>query len=105
MAAIVKALQTAPEPAAFTPEIMDIVIEPDYRIEERTDGEWLVKGKKVDRLAAVTNFDQDEAVSRFQNILIKLGVEEALVRAGARTGDMVSVSDHRFTFRPSLKHR
>ncbi len=105
MGAVVKALQTAPEPAAFTPDIMDIVIEPDFKVEQRSDGEWHVQGKKVNTLVAVTNFDQDEAVSRFQNILIKLGVEEALVRAGARTGDSVCVSDHRFTFRPSLKHR
>jgi GTP-binding protein len=105
MMAVVKALQTAPEPAAFTPDVMDIVIEPDFKVEQRSDGEWHVQGKKVNTLVAVTNFNQDEAVSRFQNILIKLGVEEALVRAGARTGDSVCVSDHRFTFRPSLKHR
>ena len=105
MGAVAQALRTAPEPAAFTPDVMDIVIEPDFEVEQRSDGEGHVQGKKVNTLVAVTNFNQDEAVSRFQNILIKLGVEEALVRAGARTGDSVCVSDHRFTFRPSLKHR
>jgi GTP-binding protein len=83
---------------------VDIVIEPDFQVEQTNDG-WRVTGKKAARLAAITHFDQDEAVSRFQNILVKWGVEDALVKAGARAGDAVTVGDHRLTFRPALKHR
>ncbi|MBL8022972.1 MAG: GTPase ObgE [Elusimicrobia bacterium] len=105
MLAVVKSLDRAPEPATFTPDIIDIIIEPDFRIEHPSENRWRVTGKKITRLVAMTHFDQDEAVSRFQNILIKMGVEESLVREGAKTGDIVSVSDHDLTFRPSLKHR
>lgn len=101
---VAKALDKAPAPAAFEPDPVDIVIEPDFQVEQTNDG-WRVTGKKAARLAAITHFDQDEAVSRFQNILVKWGVEDALVKAGARAGDAVTVGDHRLTFRPALKHR
>jgi GTP-binding protein len=103
--AVSKSLNRVPEPTSFAPDKVDIVIEPDFRIENSGNNRWVVTGKKIARLVAMTHFDQDEAVSRFQNILIKMGVEESLVKAGAKTGDIVSVSDHNLTFRPSLKHR
>jgi GTP-binding protein len=104
MDAVVKALDKAPAVASFAPDPVDIVIEPDFQVEQTNDG-WRVTGKKANRLAAITNFDQDEAVSRFQNILVKWGVEDSLIKAGAQAGDPVTVGDHRLIFRPALKHR
>ncbi|MBL0059085.1 MAG: GTPase ObgE [Elusimicrobia bacterium] len=105
LVAVTRALKVAPPPPAFVPEAMDIVIEPDYQVEKLGENAWLVTGKKVARLVAVTNFHQDEGLSRFQNILNKIGVEAALTREGARPGDLVTVGDHQFPFSPSLKRR
>ncbi len=105
LARVARALAKLPEPPPFVPERAEIVIEPDYFVEARGPGRWRVAGRKIDRLVAVTHFDQDEALSRFQNILVKMGVEDALARDGAHPGDDVQVGDHAFTFRPSKNRR
>ncbi len=38
-------------------------------------------------------WDLEEAVRRFQRILEHLGVEEALLEAGAKTGDTVRIGE------------
>ncbi len=50
-----------------------------------------VRGKKVERVVAMTNFDQDEALMRLHRVLTALGVTDALAQAGAREGDRVRI--------------
>ena len=57
-----------------------------------------VCGKKVEKLAQMTNFKEDEAVVRFQNILKKMGVEVALEEKGCKVGDTVRILDFEFVF-------
>ncbi len=54
---------------------------------------WVVRGKKVERLARMTNWDYYDAILRFQRILDRMGVTEALVKAGVREGDTVRIGD------------
>lgn len=61
-----------------------------------------VRGRKVERLFAMTNFDQEEAVRRFQNILKKMGVEKLLEREGAQPGDTIMIGDMEFTYQKSF---
>jgi len=105
MAHMAKVLAHLPEPAPFEPEPADVVIEPDFAIETVDPGVWRVGGKKIDRLVAITNFDQDEALSRFQNILKKMGVDDSLSRSGAHAGDRVQVGTHEFKYRPDMHRR
>jgi len=76
---------------------------PVYRVEEdpqvfeiarEPDGAWRVKGKSVERAAAMTYWEYDEAVRRFQKILEHLGVEQALKEAGTRNGDTVRIGEY-----------
>lgn len=76
-----------------------INLEPDFWVEKGLVG-YAVKGKKVERLLAMTNFKLPEAVQRTQNILKKIGVERELTSSGARTGDAVKILDYEFTFEP-----
>ncbi|MGQ0644497.1 MAG: GTPase ObgE [Elusimicrobiota bacterium] len=99
LSAVAKALDAAPEPAPFAPECADYFLPPDFTV-EREGGVFHVRGKKVETLAAMTHFSQDEALARFQKILRKMGVEKALDRAGAAAGDQVAVGDFQFTYRP-----
>ena len=45
-------------------------------------------------------FRSEEAVTRLQRKLISMGVEKALVKAGARLGDEVRIGDAAFDFDP-----
>ncbi len=57
------------------------------------DGIYYVSGERIERAAAMTYWDYDEAVLRFHKTLEALGVVEALAKAGARPGDTVFVGD------------
>lgn len=63
------------------------------------DADFLVSGKAIDRLVAMTNFDNEEAVRRFQVIWRKLGIEEALKEAGVQEGQTVRIRDMVFEYR------
>ncbi len=86
-------VEIEPEPD----EPMRFVIELDFTVEREEDA-FLVKGAKVERLAAMTNFNQEEGARRFQNILKKMGVEKELLRQGAEYGDTVKVGNREFFF-------
>ena len=51
-------------------------------------------GRRIERAAAMTYWDYDEAVMRFQNILETLGISKALVEAGVEVGDTVYIGDY-----------
>jgi GTP-binding protein len=57
------------------------------------DGVYYVSGDRIERAAAMTYWDYDEAVLRFHKTLETLGVVDALARAGVRTGDTVYIGD------------
>jgi len=58
----------------------------------RREGEaFRVVGRRIERLAAQTNFDNPESAERFQRDLARLGVERELVRAGVSAGDSVRI--------------
>jgi GTP-binding protein len=57
----------------------------------REEGAYRVIGRRIERLAAQTNFDNAESAERFQRDLARLGVEKELVKAGVTTGDMVRI--------------
>ena len=73
------------------------IYEPDFII-EKEDNIFVISGKKVEKLAQMTNFKEDEAVVRFQNILKKMGVEVALEEKGCKVGDTVRILDFEFVF-------
>jgi len=64
---------------------------PDAFQVSREDGAYRVVGRRIERLAAQTNFDNPESAERFQRDLQKLGVERELVKAGVNTGDTVKI--------------
>ncbi|GAA3141360.1 GTPase ObgE [Streptomyces rectiviolaceus] len=55
------------------------------------DGIYRVRGEKPERWVRQTDFNNDEAVGYLADRLNRLGVEEALMKAGARTGDGVAI--------------
>ena len=52
---------------------------------------YQVRGKKPERWVRQTDFANDEAVGYLADRLNQIGIEDALVKAGARAGDMVVI--------------
>jgi Obg family GTPase CgtA-like protein len=50
-----------------------------------------VRGHKIERLAAQTNFDVEESAERFQGDLIRLGIDHELRRQGVGAGETVRI--------------
>jgi len=66
-----------------------------FSIAREEDG-WRVRGAKVERVVAMTNWEYDEAVMRFQRILEAMGISAALEEAGVEVGDTVRIGDIEF---------
>lgn len=60
----------------------------------REPGGWRVLGQAIERAAAMTYWEYDQSVRRFQRILQTLGIEEALREAGIQPGDTVYIGDY-----------
>lgn len=55
------------------------------------DGIYRVRGEKPERWVRQTDFNNDEAVGYLADRLNRLGVEDSLMKAGARAGDGVAI--------------
>jgi GTP-binding protein len=64
--------------------------EPAFVI-ENIDGVFEVSGKRIEKLAAMTNFDTDEGLERFQRIINRMGLEDALRQQGIQAGQTVRI--------------
>lgn len=58
---------------------------------ESEDGAYRVRGRRIERIAAQTDFENEESAERFQRDLARLGVERELVKAGVGAGDTVRI--------------
>ena len=70
----------------------------DFTISREEDGAFRVKGKAIERLVAMTYFENEEALRRFQRILRKNGIDEALRERGIQAGEYVRIGDMEFEF-------
>jgi GTPase len=59
---------------------------------------WVVRGKKVERLIAMTDLANEAGVRRMQRILERMGVVGRLRDLGARDGDSVRIGTTEFDF-------
>ena len=62
-------------------------------------GDFVVSGKSLDKLVAMTNFGNDEAVRRFQYIWRIKGIDKKLQEKGIKEGDTVHIGDMEFEYR------
>jgi GTP-binding protein len=67
-------------------------------IVREADGSFVVLGRSALRAVALSDLTDDQAVAYVQERLRRLGVERALVRAGARDGDVVHLGKLTFTY-------
>jgi GTP-binding protein len=93
-------IQTSPIPEVAEAEVPRIVLTPrePFEIQVADDGAYEVIGERVERLAAMTDFDSDEGLGRFEQVLAKMGVDKKLRELGAKDGDTVRIAGHEFDY-------
>ena len=67
------------------------------------EGVFVVSGEDLERLAAMTDWRNDEAVRRFNRVLQRRGIEDELRAMGAKDGDTVRVRDVELEFGSGLE--
>ena len=91
-----------PVPEVAAPEVPRFALTPHepfaIAIALDADGAYVVSGERVERLAAMTDFDSDEGLGRFEAILAKMGVDKRLREMGATQGDTVRIAGHEFDY-------
>jgi GTP-binding protein len=71
---------------------------PLFKIVKVKEGYFRVEGDEVVYMEKTTNLKTDEGVARFIHYLDKIGIEEALHKAGAKDGDTVLVGEFQFEY-------
>ena len=69
-------------------------------VQRDVDGAWIVLGRPALRAVAVNDLTNAEALAYVQDRLHKLGVDRALQRAGARSGETVRIGAFEFEYEP-----
>jgi GTP-binding protein len=91
----VQKLAEAPEPEAIVS--LPVYRQPedprDFQVLRDPDGSWRITGAGIERAASMTYWEHDGAVRRFQKIMETLGVDNALLKAGAQEGDTVHIGE------------
>jgi len=94
-----EARASEPEPEPF------VVLRPSdvgFRVLRDDDGAWRVTGRSAERVVAMADLTNDEAIEYVQLRLRRMGVERALARAGAREGDVVRVGPVELEYQEGL---
>lgn len=89
-----QALANLPEEIEETPlPVYRLEADPQaFSIQEEDQG-WRVSGEAIERAAAMTYWEYDQSVRRFQRILQSLGIDEQLRSLGVEEGDTVLIGE------------
>jgi len=95
--AVARVLQTVPPEEVFsalTPRVFGPQEDEDAFEVSKEGDVFRVQGRRVQRVAVMTDWDNEEAVARFQRILKAMGIFDALQEAGVQPGDTVVIGGH-----------
>ena len=70
----------------------------EFVITRGDDAAFYITGKRIERLVAMTNLDDDQSLRRFQRIWRFMELDAKLKEKGCKDGDEVVIGDQRFTF-------
>ncbi|HEX8629339.1 MAG TPA: GTPase ObgE, partial [Catenuloplanes sp.] len=100
-------LVAAHRAAAPPPDATRIVIRPravddaGFTVERDDEGVFVVRGPRPERWVRQTDFENDEAVGYLADRLARLGVEDALAKAGAEPSNAVRIGEREFDWFPT----
>jgi GTPase len=94
IAAYKKLAEIPPEEVEDSLPVYRPEVDPNLFEIKREDGDkWRVSGVAIERSAKMTYWEHDGSVRRFQKLILKLGVDDALRKAGIQEGHTVYVGD------------
>lgn len=73
--------------------------EEPFVIKREDDGSYVVEGKEIEKIVAMTHFGNEEALRRFQLAWKRIGIDEALLERGIKEGDTVRIRGLEFEFK------
>lgn len=68
----------------------------------KEDAIFLVRGRAIERIVAQTDFENEEALKRFQLYCRRRGLEKELKKHGIEEGDTVRIGEEEFYYYPDL---
>ncbi len=83
-------LAAGPEPSGVVVHTIDAMAD-GFSVEPDGPNAFRVRGRRIERIAAQTDFEIEESAERFQRDLARLGVEDELRRIGVQPGDTVRI--------------
>lgn len=83
----------------FESEVYGQMIEPELKPKRML---FKISGKRVEQIARMTNVNFEGGLSRLYDVLQKMGIQNALIRAGARNGDYLKIGPHVIEFHELL---
>ncbi len=92
-------LDAPPEPAGVVVHRIEAMRD-GFSVEREDEATFRVRGKRIERMAAQTNFDVEESAERFQRDLARLGIDAELRRAGVVPGDLVRIGGVELEWEP-----
>lgn len=93
----VRLLAEAPPPEppeAITPVYRPAEDPRDFRVVQESEGRWRLSGAALERAAAMTYWEHEGSVRRFQKLMESIGVDEALRKSGVQEGDTVAIGEY-----------
>jgi GTP-binding protein len=98
--ALAGALEAMPREAAPAEEVVRFAapVEEGWEIETPEDGVYRVRGRRVERMVAMTDMNNEAGVRRLQRQLDRLGVVAQLRDLGVQEGDTVQIGAEEFEF-------
>ncbi|MBI2263862.1 MAG: GTPase ObgE [Armatimonadetes bacterium] len=97
IAEVFRLLPDLPKPDFHIFPVLRPLSDREFRIVSSEEG-FVVSGKQVEKMVAMTDLDNDEACVRLQMRLERLGLEQALQDAGVKPGDRVAIGEWEFEY-------
>jgi GTP-binding protein len=94
------ALAKPPKPAGVVVHRIEAAGD-GFSVRAEGRGAFRVRGRRIERIAAQTNFESEESAGRFQRDLLRLGIDAALRRAGIAVGDVVRIGRLELEWEPA----
>jgi len=71
---------------------------PDFEVKRDDDGAFVITGARIENLVAMTNFDEDQSLRRFQRIWRYMELDKLLQEHGIQDGNTVRIYSMEFEY-------
>lgn len=97
---LAEALEQMPREAPPAEEVVrfSAPVEDGWVIDTSEEGVYRVKGRRIERMVAMTNMNNEAGVRRLQGLLDKMGIVSQLRDLGVQDGDTVQIGAEEFDF-------